>query len=211
MLKAPPWTTSHIKGPHAVLPHLGIHATWYHIPHLCELVCILTLACDSNPFDCKASLPQTLSMGTTATVPFPTLGLKKQSSPLGNLALAPKMNTSHSYLTLWALLATTGPMNPVNYPRPYQPLWSYLITLHVGHPLHPISLCTPSAQQRADPAPPALGASPISCIKSQPHCKCIPDSSLQLSSTLQGSATTYSSALVQGCFAGLFTMVELLL
>jgi hypothetical protein len=166
MLKAPPWATSHIKGPHAVLPHLKIHATWYHIPHLCELVCILTLACDSNPFDCKAFLPQTLSLGTTATAPFPTLGLKKQSNPLGNLALAPTMNTSHSNLALWALLATTGPMNPVNYPRPYQPLWSYLITLHVGHPLHPTSLCTPSAQQRAsifpnDPAPLALGASPI--------------------------------------------------
>jgi hypothetical protein len=130
--------------------------------------------------------------------------------------LAPTMNTSHSSLALWALLATTGPMNSVNYPILYQPPWSYLVDLHVGHPLHPTSLCTPLAQQRAaiflgNHAPPALGASPIICINSQPHCKCISDSSLQLSSSLQGSATTYSSALVQGCFAGLFTMVELLL
>jgi hypothetical protein len=36
----------------------------------------------------------------------------------------------------------------------------------------------------------------------------LPDSSSQLSSSLQGSATTYSSAYMQGCFAGLFAMVE---
>jgi hypothetical protein len=147
MLKAPPWPTSHIRGPHAVLPHLGTHATWYHIPHLCELVCVLTLACDSNPYDCKALLPQTLSLGTTATAPFQTLGLKKQSSPLGNLALTPTMNASHLSLALWALLATNGPINSVDYFRLYQPLWPYLITLHVGHLFHPTSFCTSLAQR----------------------------------------------------------------
>jgi hypothetical protein len=87
--------------------------------------------------------------------------------------LAPTMNTSHSSLAPWILLATTGPMNSVNYPRLYQPLWSYLITLLIGQPLHPTSLCTPSAQQEAanplgSPAPPALGASPTICVNSNP-------------------------------------------
>jgi hypothetical protein len=67
----------------------------------------------------------------------------------------------------WTLLATTGPMNSVNYHRLCQPLWSYLITLHVGHPFHPTSLCTPLAQQGSvivlgNPAPPGLHASPTS-------------------------------------------------
>jgi hypothetical protein len=81
--------------------------------------------------------------------------------------LVSAMDTSHSSLAPWTLLATTGPMNSVNYSRLYQPLWSYLITLH------PTSLCTPSAQQGAaiplgNHAPPALGASPTICVNSNP-------------------------------------------
>jgi hypothetical protein len=87
--------------------------------------------------------------------------------------LVSAMNTSHSSLAPWTLLATTGPMNSVNYSRLYQPLWSYLITLLIGHLLHPASLCTPLAQRGAviplgNPAPPALGASPTICTNSNP-------------------------------------------
>jgi hypothetical protein len=150
-----------------MLPHLGIHATWHYISHLYELVCVLTLAYESIPADYTALLPQKQSLNTTLTASFQTLGPKK------DLTLVSAMDTSHSSLAPWTLLATTGPMNFVNYPRLYQPIWSYLITLLIGHPLHPTSLCTPSAQQGAakplgNPTPPALGASPTICVNSNP-------------------------------------------
>jgi hypothetical protein len=86
------------------------------------------------------------------------------------------MNTFHIGRAPWNLLATTGSMNSVNYHRLCQPLWPYLITICVRHPLHTTSPFTPLARQGAanpfgNPAPPALGASPTICINSNPIVK----------------------------------------
>jgi hypothetical protein len=56
-----------------------------------------------------------------------------------------------------------------------------------------LQLCTPSAQQRAaillgDPAPLALGASPIICIIPQPHCKLLFFNTLQMPFYLSNAA-----------------------
>jgi hypothetical protein len=62
ILKAPPWPTLSIGDPNAMLPHVGIHATWHYISHLYELVCVLTLAYESIPADYTALLPQKQSL-----------------------------------------------------------------------------------------------------------------------------------------------------
>jgi hypothetical protein len=201
------------QAPHAMLSHLGTHATWYHIPHFCELVCVLTLAYDSNPFDCKALLPQTLSLETTSTAYYPTLGLKKQSSPLGNLALAPTVITSHSCLAPWTSLATTGPNELCQLPQTlsatliildHPSCWTSSSSNLTLHPYGPTKSCHPPWQ------PCFSGLRCLSYYLYHPSTplQMLPDSSSQLSSSLQGSATTYSSAYMQGCFAGLFAMVE---
>jgi hypothetical protein len=121
-------------------------------------------------------LPQKQSLETTITASFQTLGPKEPPSSLKDLTLVSAMNTSHIGRAPWTLLATTRSMNSVNYHRLCQPLWPYLVTICVRHPLHTTSPFTPLAQQGAanpfgNPAPPALGASPTICINPNPIVK----------------------------------------
>jgi hypothetical protein len=62
-------------------------------------------------------LPQKQSLETTIKALFQTLGSKEPPSSLKDLTLVSAMNTSHIGRAPWSLLATTGPMNSVNYHR----------------------------------------------------------------------------------------------
>jgi hypothetical protein len=64
--------------------------------------------------------------------------------------LVSAMNTSHSSLAPWTLLATTGPMNSVNYSRPYQTTlvildhpsyWASSSSSFTLHPFGPTRSC----------------------------------------------------------------------